>query len=150
MINLQCADCGVKLPGPYGTVGVSMARTRPNVLLCSNCGTAEVFAPSYQKFSDWLSRRDSHSIYHFAELSADFKQMTGQDWPAYIETQTVTDAKAALGLGGYVSDGDHVLTVTGWVMARDFARHLVDFHSDKMGRKRIFDECVAAIAKAGL
>jgi hypothetical protein len=36
-----CADCGAKLPGPYGTVGVSLARTRPDTLLCSDCGTAE-------------------------------------------------------------------------------------------------------------
>lgn len=38
-----CADCGAVLPGPYGTPGVAMARTRPNVLLCSDCGTAEAF-----------------------------------------------------------------------------------------------------------
>jgi hypothetical protein len=35
-----CADCNKTLPGPYGTPGVAIARTR-NVLLCSNCGTRE-------------------------------------------------------------------------------------------------------------
>jgi hypothetical protein len=40
----NCADCNALLPGPYGTAGVAMARTRPSVLLCSSCGTAEALA----------------------------------------------------------------------------------------------------------
>jgi hypothetical protein len=40
----RCADCAAPLPGPYGTVGVAIARTRPGVLLCSSCGTAEALA----------------------------------------------------------------------------------------------------------
>jgi hypothetical protein len=39
-MNTHCAHCGKKLPGPYGTPGVSMARTQ-NVLLCSDCGRNE-------------------------------------------------------------------------------------------------------------
>ena len=41
--EVYCADCGAFLPGPYGTPGVSMARTRKNTLLCSDCGVIEAF-----------------------------------------------------------------------------------------------------------
>ena len=47
VVLAKCPDCGAALPGPYGTPGVSMARTRPNVLLCSACGTREALAQHF-------------------------------------------------------------------------------------------------------
>lgn len=39
-----CPDCGCKLPGPYGAVGVSLARRDNKTLICSACGVREAFA----------------------------------------------------------------------------------------------------------
>lgn len=44
--DLYCGNswCGVKLPGPYGTPGVSLARADNKTLLCGDCGTREALA----------------------------------------------------------------------------------------------------------
>lgn len=44
--ELYCGNawCGVKLPGPYGTPGVSLARADNKTLLCSDCGVREALA----------------------------------------------------------------------------------------------------------
>src|SRR5690606_33958777 len=42
--NTRCNNCGVKLPGPYGTPGVALSRRDNHTLLCSNCGMLEAFA----------------------------------------------------------------------------------------------------------
>lgn len=51
-ISLYCGNawCGAKLPGPYGTPGVSLSRFDNKTLLCSDCGTLEAFGrvPAYK------------------------------------------------------------------------------------------------------
>lgn len=42
-----CRDCLATLPGPYGTVGVSLCRYDGKSLLCSSCGTTQAINPQY-------------------------------------------------------------------------------------------------------
>jgi len=121
-----------------------------------------------QTVSEWLAQYGSHEIYSYEGVREDFKTSTGLDLPAYIVPNTIKQTRQAMlerglggelkfvpntrGLGGKlkftVGDSDRV--VWGYRMAEQFARNLAQFTSDKMGRGRIFDECVAAIREKGL
>lgn len=148
---LVCADCDAKLSGPYGTPGVSMARTRPNTLLCSACGTKEALSPK-QKVSEWLASCGSHEIYPLKAIAADFEKQTGQKFPEFVHKHTLKETQEqmrARGLGGTLEPTKERV-VWGYVMASDFAKHLAHFTSNKSGRGRVFYESIEALSKAGL
>lgn len=67
--DLFCGNawCGVKLAGPYGTPGVSLARADNKTLLCGDCGVKEALAtmggPLVSKTRDYkehIRRRAKH------------------------------------------------------------------------------------------
>lgn len=154
---IRCNTCNVVLPGPYGTPGVAMSRTLSGVLLCSYCGTAEALHDASlivgkQKISEWLSQCGSHEIYPLKALSEDFEKCTGLPFPPYIQKHTLKETQEqmrARGLGGTLQPTKERV-VWGYVMAADFARHLVTFVSPASGRGRIFYDSIAAIEKGGL
>lgn len=108
----------------------------------------------FQKISEWLSDCGSHEIYGLKGIAADFEKCTGQIFPSYVRTYSTEETRAAMtarGLGGTLAQNpeksDRV--VWGYVMAQDFAAHLAQFQTTKIGRGFIMRECIEAIAKAG-
>jgi hypothetical protein len=112
-------------------------------------------SPKSLKIWAWLSEYGSHEIYSFEGVKEDFKKSTGQELPAFVVPTTIKETRVAMinrALGGvlYPKTTDNELVVWGYVMAQQLARNLASFESDKMGRGRIFYECVAALKEKGL
>lgn len=107
-----------------------------------------------QKISDWLNDCGSHEIYGLQGIAADFEKCTGQIFPDYVQTFSTEQTRAAMmdrGLGGTLSQNpeNSGRVVWGYRMAQDFAAHLAQFQTTKIGRGFIMRECIEAIAKAG-
>lgn len=69
---MNCNTCNAVLPGPYGTAGVAMSRTKSGVLLCSECGTKEAlgdFAAAVTKAKPRRSSVMKHAEFFFDEMT---------------------------------------------------------------------------------
>jgi hypothetical protein len=105
------------------------------------------------KISEWLNEYvDSHSIYDSRKMRESFMAQTGLEpiWPEHTHEQTRASI-VGRGLGGYLKTdvADDLKECWGYQMADSLASHYAKFHSSKMGRGFLFDDCITGLKKAG-
>lgn len=104
------------------------------------------------KVSEWIKANcESHAIQDDNKLRPLFKEQTGHEAPWGIHNKTQTEAAIKRrGLGGTVNASDDDKLCYGYEVAYSCAVKFAVFHSQKMGRGYMFDDCVDALERAGL
>lgn len=109
------------------------------------------FTPTAMAVSTWLKdHTGSHNIYEAKALQASFFKHTGLaiDLPKHTAKET-RKAIAIDPRGGTCGGNDNDKVCYGYEVASYLCSYLTGYHSNKLGRGFMWQDCIEALEKAG-